>query len=117
MERIEVDKKTTVKINFDLYRKVKENHRHFYLSVSLTKKYVNETDDVYRMYIDKKLHSNKGKVYFVENVLKHWWWGWYYVAVLRSEGNSHRLILLKNISCDIKTVLNGIEETKKEFCL
>ena len=117
MEHIVVDEKTTVMINYDLYRNIKENHRHFYESISLTKKYLDETDDVFKEFINKKLYSNRGKCYVVENILKHWLWGWYYVAVLCSEGNSHRMILLKNLSCDYPTIKNRMEENKIEFNL
>lgn len=68
-------------------------------------------------YQDLKLVEAKtGKIYVVDSVHKHHYFGFYIVLLIRAEGSqSHGVAYWENISCKDSSVIEGIEETKERF--
>lgn len=65
--------------------------------------------------IDKEFEK-KGKRYIVESVHKHWYMGWYELAVARQAGTkSHGTFMIKSYNCSYDVVLEAIEENDKEI--
>ena len=67
-------------------------------------------------WIGKAMYRN-GKFYTVEKVLKHWYLGNYLVLLLNNGHDSHVLVYWENISCVEPTVLESINENRKNSCI
>lgn len=104
-----------VRINHSLYDTIR-GMRNF--NVELRRKVLDSSDPVYRNMIEKKVTSNKTNLtYEITDVIKHWYWGWYYVAVLNQHNGPWRMIYLQNESCDFDIIKHSIRECEKEFNL
>jgi len=58
------------------------------------------------------------KIYTIDSVSIHWYnIGYYYVATLRDEKNSHAVAFIDNINCNNELILKGISKFKKEYIL
>lgn len=56
---------------------------------------------------------------WVESVHKHWYWGYYLVilfyTVMDNGGHSHGTRIFENINCHFPTILDDIEENRKNI--
>lgn len=101
---------TTVRCNLKLYDKIR--------AIRLTPK--TRLSDIDKCYINsitgKRIFKIKDlKMFTVVSVVKHWYWGWYYAAVLEDDDKSSMLCRIKNISCEYPEVLNGIKEFNNNY--
>ena len=49
--------------------------------------------------------------------MKHWFAGYYYMAVYVDENNSHGTVLIENINSISDIIEDAIEEFKKDFVI
>ena len=68
--------------------------------------------------LNKKFKRLKDdKVFIMDGVNIHWWMGYYYIATLRDENNSHAVRFIENINCQDESVLEDIENFTKDYIL
>jgi len=65
------------------------------------------------------IEDGKEREVWVESVHKHWYWGHYlvilYYTVMENGGHSHGTRNFENINCHFPTILDDIEETRKNM--
>jgi len=71
----------------------------------------------YHPYHDLRLFEKEtGKIYVVDSVHKHHYFGYYIMLLAREEGSkSHASIIWENISCQDPTTLEALQEAKDRF--
>jgi hypothetical protein len=62
----------------------------------------------------KRIRRN-GKEYTVQNVYKQWWMGYYLMALIRDDNDSHAQMEFENISCMSDIIIESIKENKYEI--
>jgi len=93
--------------NHELYSKVRAKRRE-------QKKPVNDSPIVVKEHelLGKKIFY-RNEIYTVENVYKEFYFGWFYKALVVKNG-SHTIFYVDNESCLEETIINKINNFKKE---
>lgn len=61
-------------------------------------------------------NKTTGRIYQVVKVKKTWYRGWFYSALIESDG-SHRMVDIENISCHDKSSLASIKSFQDTFII
>jgi len=65
--------------------------------------------------VNKEFEKN-GKRYVIESVHKHWYMGWYELAVARQVGTkSHGTFMIKSYNCKMDVILEAVQENEREI--
>ena len=67
-------------------------------------------------FFGKKVRKiSNGKIYVVDSVNIHWYNGYYYVATIRDDNNSHGVVFFENINCEEDIIIKRIEDFKEKY--
>lgn len=99
----------------DHYQKVKRYRESIGLTTYKDFMFPDNGNIVDHILLNKEFEKN-GKRFVVESVHKHWYMGWYELAVARQVGTkSHGTFMIKSHNCKMDVILEAIEENEREI--